>query len=608
MKSKILRVLEGGDILFIVPPFVTTKTPILGPHILQSIAQRQGYRAEILHLNLLLASIIGVERYESVSYAQPFRMLGERLFAGSAYGLPALGKSPELCLDPVRSVFGNGPAYPLEEFEYKYNNSTDFRLDDFFKIEETCSGFIREAAETIVSLKYKMVGCSANWEQNNSSVALFNRIKELSPGTVTLMGGSNCEGEMAEGIGSLTDAVDYIFSGEGETVFAEFLEKYSAGNLPSQRIIVGKPFNDLDNIPLPVYDGYVNQRKHFLGDDSAGEWAAGYETSRGCWWGKCHFCGLNGMDRVRFREKTAGKALTDLEELKRQYRGKSIIMTDKVLPASYQKELLPELGKDKDGSTIAYELRPHLSLKDLVHLKNAKVEVIKPGIESLATGLLKLMNKGISAGQNVFLLRNAASLDMYVDWNLLWGFPGDKAEHYRETLALLPLLRHCCPPTNFRHICIDRFSGYFREPGRFGIEDLRPWWVYSMVYPEKAEVNKLAYRFIGDYSCASHDHPELIGEIAKEATLWKQQWKRARLVMVPFMNFYMIYDKRDINGKSINHVVTFEKAKEIMTVRPYNKSGNLEWAVRNKLGVVLDSRYVPLVTAEPELLQAFEED
>lgn len=39
IKKNILSVLNEGDILFIVPPFVTSRTPIMGPHILQSIAQ-----------------------------------------------------------------------------------------------------------------------------------------------------------------------------------------------------------------------------------------------------------------------------------------------------------------------------------------------------------------------------------------------------------------------------------------------------------------------------------------------------------------------------------------------------------------------------------------
>jgi len=610
IKEKILSVIKGGDILFIVPPFVTVKTPILGPHTLQAISRQLGYEAHVLHLNLLLSSIIGIDLHERVSYGQPFWMLGERLFARSAYGLPPLGKSPELCLDPAASVFGNHQGYRVEEFEYKYLNPSDFDLDVFLKVEEICHSFIKEVTQTIVPLHYKMIGCSTSWEQNSCSIALLNGIKKSSPDTITLIGGSNCEGEMAEGIASLSDSIDYIFSGEGEIVFTDFLKQYSTGTLPSQRIFFGAPLKDLDTLPLPDYESYLGQRDSFLSKDSSEKWTVGYETSRGCWWGKCYFCGLNGCDRGRFRQKTVKKTVTDLEEIDRIYPDKSVIMADKVMPVSYQKELLPTLCEKRDSlPSITYEQRSNLSLKDIIHLSDANVITIKPGIEALSTGLLKLMNKGISVRQNILLLRNAASLSMYVDWNMLWGFPGDKADHYEEILKIIPLIHHFCPPAVFRHICIDRFSPYFDKARDFEIENLRPWAVYKMSYPEWADVHKLAYRFIGDYPSEAHDNIQLIKTIAEELTLWKKQWKTSRLIITPFGGSHMmIYDNRNIHKKTITHVVTYEQAKEIMTSCKYTGSETLTWALEQKLGVIADSWYIPLVTASSELLLKFEKN
>lgn len=592
----------------VVPPCVTTRSAVTGPHILQAIAHQPGYKVNILYLNLLFASIIGIDLYESISYGQPFRMLGERLFARSAYGLPPLGASPGLCLKPAASVFGNHQEYKVDEFEYKYFHPSDFSLDTSFYVEKICKPFIEEVIQTIGSLNYKIVGCSTNWEQNNCCVALLNGIKRSSPDTITLIGGSNCEGEMAEGIASLSDSIDYIFSGEGETSFIDFLKRYSANNLPSQRILIGEPVKDLDSIPLPDYENYVTQRNCFLGDNSPGEWTIGYETSRGCWWRKCCFCGLNGAARGSFRQKGVKNALADLEKLHHHYPNRSIAMLDKVMPINYQIEFLPVLGEKNDFSPMAYEVRPNLSLRDLIRLKNARVNGIKVGIEAISTGLLKSMNKGVSAWENILFLRNAAALGLYVGWNLLWGFPRDQVNYYEETFNILPLIRHCCPPEVFRHVCIDRFSLYFEKPYDFQIDNLRPWAVYNMIYPDWAEVNKLAYRFVGDYPCASHDNPELIRKIADEVTSWRKLWKTSTLMMIPFGNLYMIYDNRKISEQSKTHVLDNDQAGEIMTTCVYNESRLLQWAVEQKLALVVDSRYVPLVTASPELLLKFEEN
>lgn len=606
VKEDILSVIGDGDILFIVPPFVTTRTPILGPHILQTIAQEQGWKADILYLNLLLASRIRLDLYESVSYGQPFRMLGERLFARSAYGLPPLGNVPERCLNPTKSVFGDRQCYPFEEFEYKYYEISDFDLDTFLKIEEMCTAFIKDVSQTIASLKYKIVGCSTNWEQNNCCVALINGIKEKSPETITLLGGSNCEADMAEGMASLSDSIDYIFSGESEETFADFLKGYTAGDLPVQRIIEGQPVEDLDDIPLPKYESYFAQIECFFEKNPPTPIQIGYETSRGCWWGKCSFCGLNGK-RGRFRQKAFKKVMSELEEINTRYPDHRIIAIDKVMPRSYQQELLPLLCEKEGMSPMTYEQRPDLTLKELVNLKKANITIIKPGIEAFSTRLLQLMNKGITARQNILLLRHAKSLGILVSWNLLWGFPGDKTEHYEETLNVLPLLRHLQPPVVFRHLSLDRFCAYCENPEAYHIKALRPWAVYHMIYPEWANVAKLAYRFIGEYPCAAHENPELIREITHEIEFWKKSWKNSTLIMIPFADSFIIHDSRNIPGTGQNHILEASQAKEIMSCGVYQESEHQTWAVEHKLGVVLDSWYVPLVTAKPELLLEFEE-
>jgi hypothetical protein len=317
---------------------------------------------------------------------------------------------------------------------------------------------------------------------------------------------------------------------------------------------------------------------------------------------------MNGVDRVGFRQKKAKKAFTDLEEINRHYPHMNVAMVDKVMPVSYHKELLPMLSREKNVSPIYYEQRPGLSLKDLIQLKNAGTNTIKPGIEALSTELLELMNKGVTARHNLLLLRNAAALGIYVDWNQLWGFPGDRAEHYEETLRILPLIRHLCPPAVFRHICIDRFSPYFEKARDFRINRLRPWEVYKMVYPDGADVGKLAYRFIGDYPCEAHEHPELIREIARELETWKNTWENSNLAMIALDDYYMVHDSRRSGGKNKNHVLEAAQTREIMTYCIYNESENQKWAVEQQLGVVVDGWYVPLVTASPELLLEFEKD
>lgn len=139
----------------------------------------------------------------------------------------------------------------------------------------------------------------------------------------------------------------------------------------------------------------------------------------------------------------------------------------------------------------------------------------------------------------------------------------------------------------------------------FDIKNVRPWAAYRTVYPDWADVDNLAYRFIGDYPCEAHDHPGLIREIAGEIFTWKNSWRHAKLFMIPCAGSFIISDTRD--GKNVkNYPVDAPRAGEIMVKCLYNESANQRWAVEEKLGLIVDSMYVPLVTAPSELLMKFE--
>ena len=168
-----------------------------------------------------------------------------------------------------------------------------------------------------------MIGCTCSFEQITSSAALLNKYKELDPGVITILGGANCEGEMAEGILSLGTRIDYVASGDSEELFPCFLAQALRGRAPAERILHGKPCANLDALPLPDYQDYFDQYNHYLAGADLGPHAPAlpYESSRGCWWGEkhhCTFCGLNG-NTMAFREKAPDLVIAELLALAGRY-------------------------------------------------------------------------------------------------------------------------------------------------------------------------------------------------------------------------------------------------------------------------------------------------
>jgi ribosomal peptide maturation radical SAM protein 1 len=600
LTTDILAMLTDGDILLLVPPFGSLRDPALGPHILQALARERGCQVEILYVNLLLAAVIGVERYEHICAAPEFWMLGERMFARSAYGLPALGHHPEWCADEALSIGGRESAVSMFS-----GPAPTFDLEAYGATERMCQAFIADVVDALASLKYAIIGGTALEGQTNCCISLLANIKKARPETVTLMGGANCAGDMADGIASLSPNIDYIFSGESEQSFSEFLDGYASGKLPSSRIIRGEPVDNLDRLPLPDYEHFVRQYQRVLGDAALPAMRLGYETSRGCWWGErrqCRFCGLHTL---AYREKSVAKAAREIARIKASYPDHLLVMADNIMPPAWP-ERLRQQSAPADLPRMAYQVKSNLSLRDLLELKAANIQAILPGLETFATHLLTAMQKGASGWQQLALLRNARCCGLYVDWFMLWGLPGDTRADYEQVLRILPLIRHLQPPRRFVHTLLMRFAPYLSAPSAFQIRNVRPWAVYAAIYPAGADRGKLANYYAGDYPCQAHEHPDVIRAMAGEIDAWKQAWKTARLTMLAFAGHYAVIDARKLDEPNRQHLLDVDRAQEVMTCRPYTESEHQVWAVDNALGVVIDARYVPLVTASPDLLLEFE--
>jgi ribosomal peptide maturation radical SAM protein 1 len=588
-----------GDALIIVPPFAALERPALGPHLLQSCAKEAGFEVRILYTNLLLAAEIGELNYTALCYSPLRDLMGERFFAAAAYGTPPLGR-----LGAAQSgTWLTQPLYPLIE------------PGEIGKLEATGAAWVDELVASILTLDFDIIGCSTTFQQTAASVALLKRLKTLRPGIVTILGGANCEGGMAEGILSLDGGIDFVFSGESESSFPGFLRDARAGHLPSSRVVHGQPCTDLDRIPTPDFGEYYQQLERFLPERqlvSDGHLWLPYESSRGCWWGEkhhCTFCGLNGQS-MAFRAKSPDRVIAELTQLLAAHPSNRVTMVDNIMPHHYFRELIPRLGTTLPGLHLFYEQKANLTLSNVVGLRQAGFAVIQPGIEALSTSLLKRMDKGVTARQNIALLRYARSVDLSLSWNLLYQIPGDRLEEYQQTLDLLPLLRHLHPPSGLLPLMIDRFSPYFDNPAKHRIGNLRPWDTYSDILPVHAEVAKVAYHFDGDYDSESRDNPAVMRAIAGQVDAWRHCWESdgppPALAVVPITGEqFLLHDTRGIPGTLEIQFLTREQAS-VALAGARDQSETVTWALQRRLLVSIDSSLVPLATAEPGLIEEFE--
>ena len=174
----------------------------------------------------------------------------------------------------------------------------------------------------------------------------------------------------------------------------------------------------------------------------------------------------------------------------------------------------------RDGPDGAYLSRyfPYHT-EEMNTLTNARVKIIQPGIESLATTTLKLMKKGTTAFRNLCLMKFCAIYDIEPAWNLLIGFPGEGEDVYSKYVDDIPLLTHLPPPTGVYPVRFDRYSPYFMKSEEYGL-DLHPLDYYSLIYPFPEEaLDNLAYYF-GD----SNSGAEYAQMVSKWIGRTKRRW------------------------------------------------------------------------------------
>lgn len=235
---------------------------------------------------------------------------------------------------------------------------------------------------------------------------------------------------------------------------------------------------------------------------------------------------------MAFRSKSPSRALKEIRYLADRWQTERIEVVDNILDMRYFKDLLPALAQEGRPWELFYEVKANLTREQVAILRAAGVTRIQPGIESLSDHVLKLMRKGTTALRNVQLLKWCKEFGVAVDWNILYGFPGETREDYSSILDTLRSIDFLHPPVACGPIRMDRFSPYFDSPDDFGFTNVRPIQPYAYLYPfERESLMKIAYYFSFDYK-SEVDPSGHAAEVIHYAEQWRQQPERGLLSSV----------------------------------------------------------------------------
>ncbi|RYD65588.1 MAG: RiPP maturation radical SAM protein 1 [Sphingomonadales bacterium] len=494
---------DRTDLCLLVPPFASVAFPQLGTAVLKAACQQRGVATRILYGNLALAGRIGLDAYEAIE-ATPMRaMVADHLFRAFAYPpeIAASLSAPEPLTADVQRVF-DAAAPEIEPM-------------------------IAEIVAEILALQPRILGLSSTFQQNMACSAIALRVKQAAPDIRIVLGGANAAWPICLGLSRAFPWIDHVFAGESDIDFPEFCEKLVRdGGTPRERVIHSEPIRDMRVVAAPDFADFFATLRKLQAAGSLPDTLPRYitaESSRGCWWGAkshCTFCGLNGEEGMTFRHKSAERMRSELDEIAKD-GVPAVYMTDNIMPRSYLSELLPGLAEREPRLNLFYEVKSNMTRAEVETMARGGVAMIQPGIESLSTPVLKLMRKGVSAQQNIALLRDCAATGIRVAWGIIYGFPGEEAADYAAMAKLMPLLAHLDPPNAMHRIVIDRFSPLYRGHATNGIGAVAPFPAYRALYPPAIDTADIAYHFDGDYSTQLLGDAELLAWIGSAIADWQ---------------------------------------------------------------------------------------
>ncbi len=393
---------------------------------------------------------------------------------------------------------------------------------------------------------YHLIGFSICLSQLTSSLYMIRQIRKRYPSARIVVGGSSCAGELGRSLLINISEIDFVVSGEGERPLLALINRINKGKLEGedssglwwrdeQGHIRGgglKQLPDLRELPVPDYGDYFQElrrqpRLFNLVPNIP------METSRGCWWHRfssgsvdraCKFCNLNLQWRG-YRSKEPAQVAREMQWLAEKHASLKFSFVDNILDSRKLNKLFRCINDLDRGFEIFTELRASVSRDDLIQMRRAGVNQVQIGVEALSTRLLRKINKGTTAIQNIEIIKHCEELGIQHLSNLMLGFPTSDAKDVEETLNNLKFVLPYQPLRKVR-FWLGQNSAVCLHPEQYGIRRIINHPHYQRLLPDSLSDSLclMIKTYVGDRS----QQRRLWRPVERELARWQRQYESLR--------------------------------------------------------------------------------
>ncbi len=493
MSSQVEPTPNNDRVALVSMPWALYNRPSIQLGSLKAFLEKQGdIQVDALHPYLDIAKKLGADIYHTISQKS---WAGEALFSALLF--------PEK-LEDAKALFTTcfkPSKYPWAD----YNQLTA-------NVEETIEVWLKKQEFD----NYHLVGFSVCFDQLLSSLYAAKWIKKHHPNLPIVFGGSSCCGLIGKSLVDTFDQIDFVIDGEGEQPLLALLQNVTGKKVPLPTSILTKEFDkvqanidlnqlDLNSLPTPNYADYFNQLPQIFPEQPFLP-IIPIEFSRGCWWSKCTFCNLN-IQWCGYRFKKAEKTAGEITEHCQRYDCLDFTFTDNALPPKEADRFFEAVANQEKDFRFFAEIRAITSPEKLENYSKGGLNGVQVGIESLSNSLLQKMVKGMSAIENIAIMKYCSANAIQLDGNLIIGFPSSSQQEVNETIENLDFVLPFNPLSTAKFF-LGHGSPIQQDPKSYGISPVHHK-NYRALFPKKE---------IANLHCLIQDYR---GDKSKQQKMWK---------------------------------------------------------------------------------------
>ncbi len=366
----------------------------------------------------------------------------------------------------------------INEWQKIQNKFINSARDFVFAKSNEWESLMKVQLEKMLPLP-EVVGLSLTYHQRNDvsqfwmTLALATWIKQKSPKTIIVIGGSLVNHLESKEIFGICNAIDLILLKESEESFVQVIKGtpwdkinnavYKSKGEIKETIILDNVCRELNYLPMADgldFTSYLTP-----------EPVLSLLIKRGCPWGKCNFCsghlsyfGYHPNQRLDLLKNR----LLWLKENKVNY----IYWSDQMLMVHELKKIAKLVKEYHPQLKWAFMAMPHpsFSLDLLTEISNGGCSWITWGVESASPKVLKAMNKPVEpeiAKDNIISAYTAGIVNIVL---MMHGFPGEDNEDIETSLSFLKAINPYYYDHAFGGYYVTIGSPVYLHPQKFGIE------------------------------------------------------------------------------------------------------------------------------------------